>query len=145
MALGDELRRLRRLRGLTQEALEERSGVNQGTISALENGRQERTSLENINGFARALDVDPDVLLGAMGVDFDQRPPDERLPTPLELAGAITFVESLTGAHFQARVARLRERLSDDAFGRVCLRIARAWGSNADAILGMAEDGIGGA
>ncbi len=66
--LGDELRALRRAAGLTQEQLEEASGVNQGTISALENNRQQRTSVENLNALARTLNADPLRLLQAMGV-----------------------------------------------------------------------------
>ncbi len=73
VALGDKLKELRLQRGLTQEELEERSSVSQGTISGLESGRQERTSYENMRKLADALEVSVNVFLRAAGL-MDEEP-----------------------------------------------------------------------
>ncbi len=53
----DELKRLRRLRGLTQQELAERSGVSQYTITEIETGRREPRP-STLRKLARALDVE---------------------------------------------------------------------------------------
>ena len=66
--LGAEIRRLRHARGWTQDQLAEASGVGQSTISALENGRQDQTSLEYLQRLARAFQVSINVFLRAAGI-----------------------------------------------------------------------------
>jgi transcriptional regulator with XRE-family HTH domain len=70
--LGAEIRRLRLGRGWTQDQLSEASGVGQSTISALENGRQEQTSLEYLQRLARAFKVSINLLLRAAGIMDDE-------------------------------------------------------------------------
>jgi transcriptional regulator with XRE-family HTH domain len=62
------LTKLRRDRGLTQDALAERAGLLQTNICGLERGRH-RPSIHTVHALARALGVAPDVL-------FAQPPPN---------------------------------------------------------------------
>lgn len=52
------LRELRAKRGLSQQALGERAGVRQATISDLESGKSQRADFAVLDRLARALDVD---------------------------------------------------------------------------------------
>lgn len=86
--LGKELKRLRNLRRLTQEQLEELSEVGQSTISALENGRQDQTSIEYLRRLAGALDVSVNVFLVAAGLmeegeEVELRPAPSHPPMPI--------------------------------------------------------------
>jgi transcriptional regulator with XRE-family HTH domain len=58
------LRRVRKLRGLTQEDLARRVRISSKYLSHLETGSRENPSLETIERLARALDVQPAVLFG---------------------------------------------------------------------------------
>jgi transcriptional regulator with XRE-family HTH domain len=60
--LGANLRRLRKARGLTQEALADEAGINKNTPSAIERGRYAAT-VDVIEKLARALEVDEIELL----------------------------------------------------------------------------------
>ena len=53
------LRDIRRAKELTQERLAEMSGVDQSTISNLENGNIENPTWETVGRLATALDVEP--------------------------------------------------------------------------------------
>lgn len=58
-----ELRKYRRIAGLTQEQLAAKSGVDATIISRLENGRRARASYDSIVRLARALNLEPTELL----------------------------------------------------------------------------------
>ena len=89
--LGQEIKRLRRVRRWTQEQLEERSGVGQSTISALENGKQDQTSGEYLRRLADAFDVSVNVLLEAAGImDEGATETPRRASTPLYAPMPIT-------------------------------------------------------
>jgi transcriptional regulator with XRE-family HTH domain len=62
--LGAVVRRLRRRRDLTQEALARRAGITQGHLSRLETGRRPQPTADTIKRLARALDVGFEELLG---------------------------------------------------------------------------------
>ncbi len=79
MSLGEKLKELRTGKGFTQEQLEELSGVSQGTISGLENERQERTSYENMRKLADALGVSVNVFLLAAGLMDEESQPGPHL------------------------------------------------------------------
>ena len=62
--LGERLRHIRKVAGLTQKQLEEVSGVPQNTISRVEIGAVQEISTKTLVGLAKALNVSADYLLG---------------------------------------------------------------------------------
>lgn len=56
------LKEARTKKQLTQEALEELSGVNQATISAIESGRVTQPTIQTVCALAEALNIDPRAL-----------------------------------------------------------------------------------
>lgn len=57
MSMAEELKRLRKLKSMSQKSLADMAGVTQGTISQLETGLLERVSFELAAQLCRALDV----------------------------------------------------------------------------------------
>lgn len=57
-----ELKKYRRIAGLTQEQLARKSGVDASLISRIERGRRRRLSYDNIVRLARALNLEPEEL-----------------------------------------------------------------------------------
>jgi transcriptional regulator with XRE-family HTH domain len=62
--VGERVRQRRKALGMTQEQLEEASGVPQGSISRIESGIAEDVYASTVIGFAKALKVSTDWLLG---------------------------------------------------------------------------------
>ena len=56
--IGYQLRRLRRLRGLTQEELADRANVSRDLVAKLEQGRRHTARITSLTSLARALDVE---------------------------------------------------------------------------------------
>lgn len=79
----DRMREIRKSRGLSQEQLAEKAGVNQATISKIERGDGNPT-LEMINALAAALDVETADLFtrsdlkGRAALAVGQLPADQR-------------------------------------------------------------------
>jgi transcriptional regulator with XRE-family HTH domain len=74
--IGYQLRRLRRLRGLTQEELADRADVSRDLVAKLEQGRRQTARITSLASLARALDVELSALvarrapvLGSAGAD----------------------------------------------------------------------------
>ena len=61
--IGYQLRRLRRLRGLTQEALADRANVSRDLVAKLEQGRRHTARIMSLASLARALDVELSALV----------------------------------------------------------------------------------
>ena len=61
--IGWQLRRLRRLRGLTQEELADRANVSRDLVAKLEQGRRQTARITSLESLARALDVELSVLV----------------------------------------------------------------------------------
>lgn len=68
--LGDRIRLLRQLRGMTQTQLAEASGVAQPIISRIERNDQTDPTISQVTALAAALDVDFNVLIGMSTSDF---------------------------------------------------------------------------
>jgi len=62
--IGERVRLRRQALGMTQDQLEAASGVPQGSISRIERGTAESIQANTLVGFARALGVSADYLLG---------------------------------------------------------------------------------
>src|SRR5215813_3530666 len=62
--IGERVRQRRKALGMTQEQLEAASGVPQGSISRIESGTAEDVYASTVIGFAKALHVSADYLLG---------------------------------------------------------------------------------
>ena len=60
---GSKVRRYRELRGLTQRELAAQSGISQGQISKLEQGKPTSTELGTINKLATALHIEPSAII----------------------------------------------------------------------------------
>ncbi len=64
MTIGERLKSLRELKGLSQNELARRAGINRPTISELESGRQQDVTVETARRLARALEVSLNMLVG---------------------------------------------------------------------------------
>lgn len=62
--VGSRVRRVRRAKDLTQEALASRAALNVITISRLENGTAKAVYADTVVALAKALEVTSDYLLG---------------------------------------------------------------------------------
>jgi transcriptional regulator with XRE-family HTH domain len=67
MSLGTKIRELRDELGMSQAQLAAQGGLSQGYLSQLENDEVQNPSAAVVFGLARALHVDPRVLLAAAG------------------------------------------------------------------------------
>jgi transcriptional regulator with XRE-family HTH domain len=67
MALGEKIRELRDELGMSQAQLATQGGLSQGYLSQLENDEVQNPSAAVIFGLAKALHVDPRVLMNAAG------------------------------------------------------------------------------
>ena len=65
-AIGCQLRRLRRLRGLTQEELADRANVSRDLVAKLEQGRRQTARITSLVSLASALDVELSALVKAV-------------------------------------------------------------------------------
>lgn len=65
-AFGERVRELRRVRGLSQEALAEHAGLHRTYVGSVERGER-NVSLDNIHALADALEVAAPDLLAAPG------------------------------------------------------------------------------
>jgi transcriptional regulator with XRE-family HTH domain len=86
-SIGYQLRRLRRLRGLTQEELADRANVSRDLVAKLEQGRRHTARLSSLASLAGALDVELSALV-------------ERAPAVPEIeecdaAGAVALEDAL--------------------------------------------------
>lgn len=64
MTIGQKLKKLRKLVGLSQNELAKRTGIRQGTISRLENGIATSMRSSNVTKIASCLGVSVDLIIG---------------------------------------------------------------------------------
>ncbi len=86
MTIGERLKSLRELKGLSQNELARRAGINRPTISELESGRQQDVTVETARRLARALEVSLNMLVG--DDEEETMPADEALVGAEHLAGS---------------------------------------------------------
>jgi transcriptional regulator with XRE-family HTH domain len=139
--LGAFVLRERRMRGWTQEKLEEQSGVPQPTISAIENG-QETTSLAHIKRLADAFGARPgyvaelamgEIVSNGNGTKSGARWVRE-VPRSLfvETAGD---VEAGLSPEARAKLRRIEEVEGPQAAAEIREILCRPWITNAEAII----------
>ncbi|MCQ8829719.1 helix-turn-helix domain-containing protein [Streptomyces malaysiensis] len=93
--LGDRIARFRVRRKLTQERLAERAELSVDVVRKLEQGQRQTARLSTINALARALDVEPSVLIG-QPTTFEARQEGDS-PSVLALRQAISPLTELLG------------------------------------------------
>src|SRR5205814_10400801 len=93
--IGDRIARLRRRRDLTQERLAEQAGLSVDIVRKLEQGVRRTARLATLNALARALDVEPSVLVGQPAT-FEVRGEGEQ-PSVLALRQAVAPVSDFLG------------------------------------------------
>lgn len=96
-AIGDNIARHRRVRGMTQEALAERAGVSIETIRKLEQGERTSARMTTLNRIARALSVPTSALLGSAVQAAARREPDYDQVALLDVRRALTPARGLRG------------------------------------------------
>lgn len=69
MAMKDNLKRIRKEKGLTQRQLADKSKVSFSMVSKLESGEQANPSLETVEKIATALGIEPYQLLSNLDLD----------------------------------------------------------------------------
>lgn len=83
LGLGSAVRRIREIRGIGQEVLQERSGLSQAYLSELESGRKASVTEETLERLAAALEVKVwEILAQAIGLPVETVEPfsdDERI------------------------------------------------------------------
>ncbi|MDK1476154.1 helix-turn-helix domain-containing protein [Streptomyces sp. 549] len=94
-SIGDRIARLRNRRDLTQERLAEAAGLCVDVVRKLEQGRRQTARLSTINRLARALDVEPSVLIG-QPITFEAHRDGDN-PSVLALRQAVSPVSDLLG------------------------------------------------
>jgi len=77
MALGEKIRALRDELGMSQAQLSVHGGLSQGYLSQLENDEVQNPSAAVIFGLAKALHVDPRVLMQAAGYEEANGPDND--------------------------------------------------------------------
>jgi transcriptional regulator with XRE-family HTH domain len=65
MSIGERLKRLREMRGLSQNELARRAGISHPVISDLERGVREDMAVSTAKALARALGVSLEMLVGS--------------------------------------------------------------------------------
>jgi transcriptional regulator with XRE-family HTH domain len=108
MVIGERLRSLRELKGLSQGEIENRTGLLRCYVSRVENGHT-IPSIDTLEKLSRALEVP----LYQLFYDGEEMPVLANL-TPRTTAEEIVQSESNEENHFIHRMARLVERLSDN-------------------------------
>lgn len=127
--LGAEIKRLRLARGWTQDQLSEVAVVGQSTISALENGRQEQTSLEYLQRLARAFKVSINVLLRAAGImDDDEAELSTREAVFRDIA---TLLRELAPAETIDELEAMRDHELAETYEGAVRALVEAFASNA--------------
>jgi transcriptional regulator with XRE-family HTH domain len=108
MVIGERLRSLRELKGLSQGEIENRTGLLRCYVSRVENGHT-IPSIETLEKLSRALEVP----LYQLFYDGEEMPMLANLPARTT-AEEITLNEANEETNFIRRMARLVERLNDN-------------------------------
>jgi transcriptional regulator with XRE-family HTH domain len=138
--VGAEVRRRRQELGLNQTELGRRAGgLTQDYISKLENGVIDTPQRGTMDALATALQLPVSALYRAAGIL--EGVVNEPTPEPARVIVAdkeydprqiVAFVRAHPDKDFQAQLDRQEQRRTPENFQWLCLRIFRAWTSNAE-------------
>ena len=103
--IGYQLRRLRRLRGLTQEDLADRADVSRDLVAKLEQGRRQTARISSLASLAGALDVELSTLVTRPPRVLEPRGPDDAWRASPEMAADL---ETMVGLYRQAYAGKPR-------------------------------------
>lgn len=143
--VGAFVRNRRKVLGLNQTEFGRRAGgLTQDYISKLESGIIETPQRGTMEALATALQVPLSSLYRAAGIleGVPEVEPPAAPPPPIEgdgpfdAAQIVAYVESKPDESFQADMAREKARRSPESYTRLCMRIYRAWTSNAELVMG---------
>ncbi|MER6757624.1 helix-turn-helix transcriptional regulator [Micromonospora echinofusca] len=95
--IGQNLKRIRKASGMSQEALRDASGVSVSTIRDLEQRRRDSASLATLSALAAALHTSTGALLGDAAGAVDRREPDAEPVGLIGVRRALTPVRGLDG------------------------------------------------
>lgn len=147
--VGTLIRDRRRALGLSQSALARRLEMDQTYLSRLERGAVELPQRATLEKLGAALGITLPEFYRAAGVlealdGGDAPPPPPSILTedadgPYDPAVVVAYVEAKPGADFRRRLARQKARRTPESYTRLCLRLFRAWSSNADLALDAVE------
>jgi transcriptional regulator with XRE-family HTH domain len=98
-AIGYQLRRLRRLRKLTQEELADRADVSRDLVAKLEQGRRQTARIASLASLARALDVELSALVTRPAPALEPEDAGREWRASPEMAADL---ETLVGSYRQA-------------------------------------------
>lgn len=136
---------------MSQPKLAEITGIPQTYISRIERGEVGLPQRATREKFHAALGTTEREWLDAAGtfdLDDDEAPvigmaavpvPPTDGDRPFDPAQIVRYVESKPDEEFQAGLARQKARRTVESYTRLCLRIYRAWTSNADLVMGELE------
>jgi transcriptional regulator with XRE-family HTH domain len=117
--IGYQLRRLRRLRGLTQEELADRADVSRDLVAKLEQGRRRSARIASLVSLARALDVELSALVTRPAPVLEVEGPGREWRASPEMAADL---ETLVGSYRQAYAGKSAvTELLPGAAGVMCL------------------------
>ncbi len=105
----DNLRGIRKAKGLTMEQLAKASGVSAKTVSLYENTPPKRPSRKVVEKLCAALDVSPDKLMKTIGVKEKQAKKNAPLPVPEEYSETI----ELDDTHVVRMLVLIEKELAD--------------------------------
>lgn len=141
------VRSRREARGLTQTELADKAGLRQTYVSKLESGEIALPRDHNIEKLGRVLDLTRADFYRAAGVLEGIDVPLAPLPVatlegdqPFDPQAIVRFVEAHPDEKFRAQLAHRKEIRTPQSYTKLCLRINRAWLSNASLVMEELEE-----
>jgi transcriptional regulator with XRE-family HTH domain len=147
MGIGGLIRDRRKALGWSQTELAERMGWAQTYLSRVERGEvdvPQRATLEKLGGLL-GLRLEEFYRAAGMldGIEVvagePPAPPPEERDRAFDPAAIVAYVEAKPDPKHRAQLARQKARRTPESYTRLCLRLYRAWTSNADLLMGELE------
>jgi transcriptional regulator with XRE-family HTH domain len=146
VTVADLVVRRREALGLNPHQLAKRAKMSPGHVWKIEHGEYKLPTKATRLKLGRVLGIRDEEFLRAAGM-FEDTPDEPENADVLEswVSGApdppfdpaviVAYVEAKPDPKFQAQLARAKARRTPERYTRLCLRIYRAWSSNADLVM----------